>query len=91
MQSHWGEAVQLLSSDEEAPPQRQSRDEEQTPEKGGTLQATVPDGDSGAASSTAPFTRFATPSHEGRTEGGPLDMARRRRSFTSPSSLDNDD
>ena len=89
IQSHWGEAVQLLSSDEEAPP-RQSR-EEPTPERGGTTLATVPDVESGAASSTAPFTRFTAPTPEGNAEGESQEAAARRRSFTSPSSLDNDD
>ncbi|CAE7938916.1 pol, partial [Symbiodinium necroappetens] len=92
IQSHWGEAVQLLSSDEEAEaPPRQSREEEQTPERGRMQTATILDADSGAASSTAPFTRFTAPAREGSTEGEPQAAAARRRSFTSPSSLDNDD
>ena len=89
IQSHWGEAVQLLSSDEEAAPQ-QSR-EEPAPERGRPLPATVLDGGSGAASSTAPYTRFTAPTSEGEAEREPQGTAVRRRSLTSPSSLDNDD
>ena len=52
------------------------------------------DGDSGAASSSTPITRPAASTHEGNypSEGEKTHKgARRRRAFTSPSSLDNDD
>ena len=102
--SHWGEEVQLLSSEEEAggsDPGTNATATEQAPrpvrvrdaeEAGDTREtglsmdddamAIMPDGDSGAASSTTPFTR---------PEGPDAEPRRRRRSFTSPSSLDNDD
>ncbi|CAE7934152.1 pol, partial [Symbiodinium necroappetens] len=56
IQSHWGEEVQLLSSDEEAPTGQQNQGEEKIQNRGDAMEATMPDGDSGAASSTAPFT-----------------------------------
>ena len=102
IQSHWGEAVQLLSSEEEAsqpnhdrPEQPATSDEGEGPnsEKAVHKQegaaATLMDPNSGAASSTTPFTRSAAPRTEGEHPSEP--RGRRRRGFTSPSSLDNDD
>ncbi|OLP96323.1 hypothetical protein AK812_SmicGene21460 [Symbiodinium microadriaticum] len=58
IQSHWGEDVQLLSSDEEAAPQ-QSR-EEPAPERGRPLPATVLDGGTRIRRFTLPTT-YPTP------------------------------
>ena len=102
IQSHWGEAVQLLSSDDETSQLHQDRrahpadDEhgggpgsEGAPFKHQGAAATLMDPTSGAASSTTPFTRSAAPRTEGEASSEP--QSRRRRGFTSPSSLDNDD
>ena len=102
IRSHWGESVQLLSSEDEASSPHRDRpaqptvrgergehDSEGVPYKHEGAAATIMDPNSGAASSTTPFTRSAAP----RTEGGASNepRSRRRRGFTSPSSLDNDD
>ena len=102
IQSHWGEAVQLLSSeDETSPPHRDRHVQPTANEDGGEpnsegvpykhegAAATIMDPISGAASSTTPFTRSAAPGTEGEASSEP--NSRRRRGFTSPSSLDNDD
>ena len=47
MPSHWGEAVQLLSSDEEAPTGQQNHDEEGVHDGGDVLGTTMPDGTAG--------------------------------------------
>ena len=105
IRSHWGESVQLLSSDEENTQPEQGRPAQPTANEdqggqslGGTPYAdegaeeTLMDLTSGAASSTAPFTRSAAPRPEGDHNTGPSESRdRRRRAFTSPSSLDNDD
>ena len=105
IRSHCGESVQLLSSDDETsqpkrerPAQPTARENEGSPSLGGVPYAnegaaeTLMDLTSGAASSTTPFTRSAAPRPEGEQHEAPSEpRSRRRRGFTSPSSLDNDD
>ena len=105
IRSHWGDSVQLLSSDDEEVQPEQDRPAQPaadvdegdqhlrgTPYADEGAEETLMDMASGAASSTAPFTRSAAPRPEGDNKTFPSEpRARRRRAFTSPSSLDNDD
>ncbi|CAE7573834.1 ABCB1 [Symbiodinium necroappetens] len=105
IQSHWGEPVQLLSSDDETsqpqqerPAQPTAHEDEGSPRLEGApyinegAAETLVDLTSGATSSTTPFTRSAAPRPEGEYNEAPSEpKSRRRRGFTSPSSLDNDD
>ena len=101
IQSHWGEPVQLLSSDDEtSQPQQERPAQPAAHEAEGSPRLYIHEGaaetlvdlTSGAVSSTTPFTRSAAPRTEGEYNEAPSEpRSRRRRGFTSPSSLDNDD